>query len=74
MKKTMYWVFDYMWESERARTVMFWVSFGGMLACAWELPFARYIGVILFGGLVNLHGMMDGAATMEQCNARSKTN
>jgi hypothetical protein len=63
MKKFVYQGFEYLLNSERARTVLFWVSFGGMLACAWELPLARYIGVILFGGLVNLHGLIDGAAT-----------
>ncbi len=66
MKKYVYGVFEYLMDNERARQVLFWFSWIGLLLCAWILPIWLYSGVILFGVLLHMHGMIDGAVSMEK--------
>jgi len=63
MKKYVYAMFEYLLMHDRARGVVFWVCWAGLLACAWSLPLWLYSGVMFFGGLLCLHGMIDGFAS-----------
>lgn len=62
MKKYVDAMFEYLLMHERPRNVVFWVCWTCMLACAWTLPLWLYSGVIFFGALLCLHGMVDGYA------------
>lgn len=64
--KYVYKVFEFFLENDRARNAFFWACWVGLLACAWSLPLWLYSGVVLFGALLCLHGLIDGYAESEK--------
>ena len=60
MREIAYKVLDYFYEHKRARAAWMYASFIGLALAAISLPWGQYALVILFGVLLNWHGLVDG--------------
>ena len=59
MKKIFFPVFNYLFEHEKARIVLYWSCVLGLMFCAWPLDGWRYAGVIVIAIALHTHGMID---------------
>ena len=61
MREIAFKILDYFYENERARNWWMYVSFIGLTLSAYSLSWWQYALVILFGVMLQWHGLVEGA-------------